>query len=489
MTNIYFSDFFSVPPEIVEEYGAFNVSLNNDLPLFIDPFLLFNSEDETYQGLHVGIIDYMRFLRDISVGGNVAEPLIREWFTFPEIKQNWLGFSTVGNQGRGLGADFAKALDRNLRSVFRDFGDEVVTQSSHLEKLCLIRDGVGRDSVSDFTTNLILEYLAEYTQAFAETNLEAHQYRLVTLRKTKFNYRTRSWMARSFNLPYINDDFVILTPKNILTKDEAWINRPELLDRFPEVAFALPDATLRAQIDDYLRRAIPTEAELSAAERREVMGRAIERFPEVLDYYIRDKEDRGEDAKSTAAARVYEVETVFVENVRALVSGHLDPGGFYQLPYSTHDDALQRALFLKDVIENKGGHTLFYMNGNPIQRERDLHILYRLTWFGTPSDVTREANDGRGPADFKISAGATDKTIVEFKLAKNSQLKRNLEKQCEVYEAASDTTHPSIKIIFYFDDAQLERAVGILRELGLENDRNIILVDACQDNKPSGSKA
>ncbi len=40
--EIYFTDFFKVTPEVLEEYGAFNISLINDLPLFIDPFLLFN---------------------------------------------------------------------------------------------------------------------------------------------------------------------------------------------------------------------------------------------------------------------------------------------------------------------------------------------------------------------------------------------------------------------------------------------------------------
>ena len=50
MTNdrsqIYFSDAFEVSPQILEEYGAFDVSLLNDLPLFIDPFLLFNSKKD-----------------------------------------------------------------------------------------------------------------------------------------------------------------------------------------------------------------------------------------------------------------------------------------------------------------------------------------------------------------------------------------------------------------------------------------------------------
>ena len=51
--KVYFSDFFEVDKGIIEEYGALNISLINDLPVFIDPFLLFNSENEEYKKLHM----------------------------------------------------------------------------------------------------------------------------------------------------------------------------------------------------------------------------------------------------------------------------------------------------------------------------------------------------------------------------------------------------------------------------------------------------
>ena len=145
-------------------------------------------------------------------------------------------------------------------------------------------------------------------------------------------------------------------------------------------------------------------------------------------------------------------------------------------------------LFLKDIIENKGGHRLFYADGVPIRRESDLQILYRFAWFATPLDVSREVNDGRGPVDFKISRGSLDKTLVEFKLASNPRLRRNLEKQLEVYQAASDA-RKGLKVITYFTDGEREKVMKILKELGLLEDENIILIDARSDNKPSGSRA
>lgn len=113
-TPIYFSDFFGVTPEVLEEYGAFNVSLINDLPLFIAPFLLFDSEDARYNALHEDIIRYVKFLRDVSMDTNISKGLLDHWFRFPEVSQNWLGFSKTGNKGSGLGGDFAAQLAQRL---------------------------------------------------------------------------------------------------------------------------------------------------------------------------------------------------------------------------------------------------------------------------------------------------------------------------------------------------------------------------------------
>jgi hypothetical protein len=47
--KVYFSDFFGVRKSTLKKYGAFNISLLSDLPLFIDPFLLFHSKKPKYR--------------------------------------------------------------------------------------------------------------------------------------------------------------------------------------------------------------------------------------------------------------------------------------------------------------------------------------------------------------------------------------------------------------------------------------------------------
>ncbi len=156
--NLYFSDFFEISESKLDGYGAFNISLLTDLPLFIDPFLLFNSRRPIYRKLHRQIIDYLMFLHRKSVGTQIDEGLLKSWYYFSEVEQNWLGFSAEGNKGRGLAKEFAIALNNNFQRLFSDFGNEQITRGSHFEKLCLIKDKVGRDTISDFTTNLIKEF-------------------------------------------------------------------------------------------------------------------------------------------------------------------------------------------------------------------------------------------------------------------------------------------------------------------------------------------
>lgn len=485
--RIYFSDFFGVTKTALNKYGAFDISLLADLPLFVDPFLLFNSKKPKYRGLHDRIIEYLRFLKDKSVSGQGLDAaLLGAWYMFPEVEQNWLGFSATGNRGHGLGRKFAGALHTNLGKIFGSFGAENVTRGSHLEKLCLIREGVGRDNISDFTNNLIHEYLLEYTQAFAQRHIDPALLRKIAVQKVRFNYDTETWERASFDLPWYLNDYVLLTPTDMLTKDDTWINKTDLIDNFENIPDAIPNAQLRSLVSNYFRKMLPRSP--NRKDEREAAFRTMQRFPELVDFYIKGKEDTGEQAESIASQRVAFSQQLYLEQFRELAELLQRKTEFYATPGNSYDDAYQRVMFFKDVVENKGGHRIFYIHGEPLEREEDLHILYRMTWFATASDVTREANDGRGPVDFKVSRGAKDKTLVEFKLAKNSQLERNLKNQTAVYEKASDAKI-SIKVIVYFSVAERKRVEGILAKLGLAKDKNVILVDARKDNKPSGSKA
>ena len=481
---IYFSDLFGIEPEILDSYGAFNIAMVNDLPLFVDPFLLFDSERPEYRELHDDIIKYLVFVRDRAQADELTEGAVSQWLVFREVKQNWLGFSRQGNSGTGLGKHFAQTLAQNFKKVFRNFGQETLTRSSHLEKLGLLSGGVGRDHLSDFTTNLIKGYLLKYTEDFATAHLKAHQLKRVHVERVSFDYERRRWQSGHFTLPWHDGDYVILTPCDTLTRDEAWINQGDMVSQFFQLRLSLPDGVLRAQVNDHFLRQINERS--TQDERKTAALRTIEEFTELIDHYIKWKEDHALEAHAVSSKRVHETHVQFVENIRELVLKLLFGTEFYEYGNS-YEEALQRVKYLKHVIEDNDGYRVFYVDGKPVKRESDLHTMFRLTWYATAFDVNAEVNNGRGPVDYKVSKGRQNASLVEFKLASNSGLRRNLEKQVEVYAKASQT-QKAIKVILHFSEAELEKANGILRALKLEGREDIVLIDANRDNKPSGSK-
>lgn len=481
--NIYFTDYFTIDKEILDGYGAFNISLINDLPVFIDPFLLFTSEKDEYKTLHDNIIEYIAFLRDRSQDGAIRPGLIKSWFHFPEVKQSWLGYSKNGNNGRGLGSQFANALNENLYNIFNNFGQEQVTQGSHLEKLCLIKSKVGRDMISDFTTNLIKGFLCEYTQEFTKKHLDKSQIRSVSVNHAAFNYNTRTWISKIYKLPYIDNDYILLTPKDILTKDDTWISKHDLHTDFKTITSSIPNAALRDQINEYFLRTLP-KREPKKEDYAIARDLTLSKYPEIIDYYIKYKEDNGEKARDISIDNVKEAERLFINNIHHLVSLLDEQNQFTKVKWDTFEETYQRVMYLKQVIENNDGYRIFYIKGKPVKRESDLQLMFKLTWFATPSDFNSEVNNGGGPVDFKISRGFKDKTLVEFKLSSNSKLKQNLAKQVERYTEANQTDK-AIKVILYFDDSELAKTKKVLKELGLKEGKTIVLIDARK--RPSAS--
>lgn len=484
--ELYFSDHFDVDEETLTTFGAFNISVVSDLPLFIDPFLLFNSEKDEYKSLHDEIIKYLVFLRDEAKPG-LDPGLIKAWYRFKEVKQNWLGYTLFGNGGRALGDDFATALHQSLGSILSNFGEEDVTKGSHLEKLTLIKPGIGKDSISDFTTNLIKDYLLKFTEAFAREHINPEKCATFAVPHAVFNYSTKTWETRRYYLPKLNRDFVVLTPIDMLTRDDTWINHADMVNQFNHLPEAVGNDQLRAQISNYFRSRLsekPTAKEHTAAAHA-----TITKFKELIDLYIKFKEETGDKALSISREKTERTHEELVAQIRALIPDLETKTEFYKKPWTSYEEARERVLDFKNYVENQDGYQLINpVSGTRVSSEKDVQLYFGLIWCRTEFDVNREPNNGRGPVDFKVSYGAHDKSLIEFKLAKSSSLKRNLEKQVEIYEKANNTRQ-SVKVVVCYTVEDQAKLTRVLAELKLENEKAIISIDARNDNKPSASKA
>lgn len=58
---MFFSEYYGISNSVIDEYGAVDISFVCDIPLFIDPMLIFNSEKEEYKKIHKDIVKYFHF--------------------------------------------------------------------------------------------------------------------------------------------------------------------------------------------------------------------------------------------------------------------------------------------------------------------------------------------------------------------------------------------------------------------------------------------
>ena len=480
--KLLFSEYFRIDESILDKHGALNICIDADLPLFIDPFLLFSSEKTEYVELHKKIVNHLIELKELATQNQDADLKL---FQFPEIKQNWLGLCKWGNSGKGLGPKFAKDLIKAFNGFYSNFGTETVSSSSHIEKLTLVGAGIGRDFISDFTTNLIHEYLLGFTQDFALRYLKENQRKVFSVR-CKYDKNLNTWLPKQFNLPYFymeNGDYILLTPLDILTKDDAFICHSDLTNQFRKITNALENSSLRNSINLYFQSKLPNFPKQRDLEY--AINATIQKYPEILDYYIRHKENTKGQASKISAEKVQKIRKELISTLAEFCRRISETNDFFAVPPTSYEAALQRSRYLKDVIENNDGYRIFYKDGKPIASEETIQRIFRLTWFATPFDINSEVNNGRGPADYKISYGERDSTIVEFKLGSSSSLQKNLLNQTEIYKKASKSIN-DIKVILCYSPNEIMKVNRVLERIKQSNAENIVIIDASR--KLSASK-
>lgn len=488
--KVYFSDVFEVKHSIVQKYGALDISLICDNPAFVDPFLIF--ADSKYRNLHDLIIKYLKFLRDLSLkkkGSNLTLAEFNHYYKFPEIKQVWLGYSMSGNIGRGLNKDFGYSLYRNLHEIFSKFGDEDITESAHLEKLCLIEERIGVDKISDFTINLIQKFLLEYTQEFAKEYLDKRFLSEFAIRKVEFDFEKGIWDDGRFVLPMLQRngkrDFVLLVPRKILTKEDIWISRNDFLECDTAIFGVIPNEELRAKINKFfidnlhikINKKKQQEKDYSKKSKRNALSKTILEYPQLMDYYIKLREKGKYDALKW---HIVEPEGVNFFTDATQIQSEIKDENFGKL--ASFNDCVSRISFFKKILESNSRD--LYFKGKPLQ-ERHLRVMFKNTTHGSLFDYNSEVNNGRGPIDFIISFGSQDKLGLELKLAANKKLKQNLLNQGQVYKEDSNLNHV-FKIIFFFSDEELEKVNKILKELNKSVDNEEIFLIDCR-KKESGS--
>ena len=131
--------------------------LNEDIPLYVDPFLIWKSPSLQDKGLHGALLSAFNNLGCLARSGNRAKA-IDQLLIASECDEVGLG-SSKNRLGKRIGPKLAAdilALFENIE-YYRDRGFR------HIEEMQLLVFGINKDRISDITCSFLKSFLIDYT--------------------------------------------------------------------------------------------------------------------------------------------------------------------------------------------------------------------------------------------------------------------------------------------------------------------------------------
>ena len=208
-----FSEFYGLGQSQFE-LDFVDVPIDGDILLFVDPFGISQSVDPWSQQCNRTIVSFFQHVVDaiISHDLELARRLLSH---LREPNETRLGFSRGRPQGAGIG----RGQSEQLLEALQESSAVRTGFISSLEEAEILIEGVGRDKISDLSTNIIRKSLAEYT--WEQCKLHNISTQSVPL-KPYYSAEEGFWRSDYFELPIAEGKTVLLVPKAIVRYDPAY---------------------------------------------------------------------------------------------------------------------------------------------------------------------------------------------------------------------------------------------------------------------------
>ena len=195
--------------------------LQEDIPLYVDPFLFWISDNAQYRELHQRLVGFFRLVaRRVSEGDATgAAQLLAGCEEQPALG---LGYASSSKRGSSIGS---KLIAEILR-VHRDVPQLRDGTIRHIEELQLVVPGLAEDRISDTAAAILKDFFINYSAARAvEHGISTRHARLGNV----YDARREAWVPSNESaLPYnpADNSPILLAPLNLLRR-LPWINYPD----------------------------------------------------------------------------------------------------------------------------------------------------------------------------------------------------------------------------------------------------------------------
>lgn len=417
----------------------FDPVLSEDTPLYVDPFLVFEDQDPLFADAHDLVVRFFAICRDLvredrGRRGRLWGKAIR-LLTFPEPKEFALGLAMGSPNGSGTDEHYAEQMAVALEAISR----AVERRVAYVEMFALFVPGLGVDRISDIFCNILKSRFVAYTQQGVPAPPRRRRAGLGPQRVLEPVHRAMVQRPPA-SAPQPGDRRRCAADPGPVPPGHSAADHRRRLLRVGRVA-AQRRASGRPQLRSW--------ESLSRSERAE-RGRDLAlRRPAMAFEYV-------DEIAEQADARPYDVAADPELLVRWYEAGRA--AGCREAERSDPVGQPSEADFhgwlgtLVDRFAHAVEHTdlwRVFWNDELIKprKEKIVQAVAGQMWVllceRSDVEVSREANVGRGPVDFKFSAGWRRRALIEVKLMSSRKLRQGAQAQLPQYMASERSAAPT----------------------------------------------
>ncbi len=212
--------------------------LDEDIPLYVDPFLLWKSPSLQDNSLHTALLSSFNHLGYLARTGK-KEEAIRTLVALSECREVGLG-NARDKRGHKIG----EATAREILALFSGVPQVQQAGFDHIEEIQLFVDQIGSDRISDLTCSLVKSFLIDFTlDQCTRLGVPVTSVDLPDV----FDYRSKTLKSERLDLPVNpnNGSPILFVPKRWLRR-QTWISFDGYLDTADLSAIGVSE---RARID------------------------------------------------------------------------------------------------------------------------------------------------------------------------------------------------------------------------------------------------
>lgn len=215
------NDYYEIP--LLQEEVDFAIPfLGEDIPLYLDPFLLWKSSSQMDRGLHARLIQNFNALGRMWMKGNQNAAQIL-------IEASECDAVGLGNSAHKLGHRIGENLAQEILSLFLHIPQLQENGFMHFEEIQLLVENVSKDRISDISCNLLGSFLIDYTIQ----NCETYGIPMEKMNVLVYNEQIFRFESEYIKLPFdpITQKPIWFVPKRWLRK-MPWLNPNDYITNF-----------------------------------------------------------------------------------------------------------------------------------------------------------------------------------------------------------------------------------------------------------------